>query len=206
MINFKRNLLAVSFLFILFSIPAAEAKPGLSVRAFDSKINTCSSAEAAAITEMMTTELFNADIFSILEREKLEYVGEEIRLGQSGLVDPSTAPEVGKIKGARYTMTGAITVYYYNASGGYVHVPGILGAGAASKTAYVTIDLRVIDTATSEVVYANAEQGEAKREVEGILSAYAGFARGSYGGILASATRDSVIKHVQSMKKKTWEG
>ena len=206
MMNFMRNLLAVSFLFVIFSVSAADAKPGLSVRAFENKTDRCSSAEAAAITEMMTTELFNADLFSILEREKLEYVGEEIRLGQSGLMDPSTAPEVGKIKGARYTMTGAITVYYYNASGGYVHVPGVLGAGAASKTAYVTIDLRIIDTATAEIVYAAAEEGEAKGEAQGRLSAYAGFAQATYGGILASATRDSVIKHVQSMKKKTWEG
>jgi curli biogenesis system outer membrane secretion channel CsgG len=204
-LQFSAFILLVCALFIAAVSGSAEAKPGLSVRAFDNKAGGGTEAPASAITEMMTTELYNADIFILLEREKLDYVAEEIRLGQSGLMDPSTAPEVGKIKGARYTMTGAITVYYYNASGGYVYVPGIAGAGAAGQTAYVTLDIRVIDTATGEVVYAKAEQGEAKREAAGIVTAFAGFAKGSYGGILATATRDSVVKHVESLKKKTWE-
>jgi curli biogenesis system outer membrane secretion channel CsgG len=154
---------------------------------------------------MMTTELFDSGLFTLLEREKLDYIAEEQKLGMSGLVDESTAPKVGNIKGARYTMTGAITVYHYHVSGGYLHVPGIAGAGAAEKTAYVTLDIRVIDNETSEVVYSAAQQGEATREASGILTAYAGFAQGSYGGILATATRNSVEKHVAAMKQRSWE-
>jgi curli biogenesis system outer membrane secretion channel CsgG len=102
-------------------------------------------------------------------------------------------------------MTGAVTLYYYNASGGAVPIPGIGGAGAAGKTGYVTLDIRVIDTSTGEVVYAAAEQGKASREVGGLITRYGGFATGSYGGILASATRDSVQKHVKSMKGHYWD-
>jgi curli biogenesis system outer membrane secretion channel CsgG len=196
---------ALFFLYFIFFAAQADAKPGLAVRVFDNKAEGGTEAPAAAVTDMMTTELFNAGIFNLLEREKLDYVADEIKLGQSGLIDPETAPKVGKVKGAKYMMTGAITVYYYNASGGYVLVPGIAGAGAASKTAYVTLDIRVIDTTTGEIIYAAARQGEAKREAAGILSGFAGFAQGSYGGILATATRDSVVKHVESMKTRTWE-
>jgi curli biogenesis system outer membrane secretion channel CsgG len=184
---------------------AALAKPRLSVRTFDNKAESGTDAPAAAVTDMMVTELYEAGLFSLVEREKIGYVMDEIKLAESGLMDPETAPEVGRVKGAQYSMTGAITVYHYNALGGAVLIPGILGGAAAAKTAYVTLDIRVIDNETSEVVYAHAEQGEAKREGAGILTRFGGFAQGSYGGILASATRDSVLKHVESMRKISFE-
>jgi curli biogenesis system outer membrane secretion channel CsgG len=204
----KRAGIFALFLLSALCLFAAEAgaKPRLAVRTFDNKTGRGSfSAPAQAITDMMTTELHNAGIFSLMEREKLDFVADEIRLGQSGLVDPSTAPEVGKIKGAQYTMTGAITVYFYNAGGGAVVLPGMAGVMAASRTAYVTLDIRVIDNTTSEVVYAAAADGKAQREAAGVLTRYGGFASANYGGILASATRDSVAKHVAAMRQYDWE-
>ena len=96
----------------MLSIPA-EANPRLSVRAFEDQTDE-GNAPAGAIMDMMVTELDKAGIFSLIEREKLKYIADELRLAQSGLMDPETAPQLGKIKGAQYMMTGAITVYYYN--------------------------------------------------------------------------------------------
>jgi len=177
-------------------------RPRLSVRQFDNKAGC--GIPAAAITEMMTTELFKSGLFNLLEREKLNYVAEEIKLGQSGLVDESTAPEPGKIKGAQYTMTGAVTLFFYNDSGGVVYLPGVVG-GLLSHTAYVTLDIRIIDTATSEVVYAAAEQGAANQTAGGIILPIAAFGAGKSGGLLATATRNSVIKHVETMKTVNWD-
>jgi curli biogenesis system outer membrane secretion channel CsgG len=206
--EFLRRFVWIALVCVLISSTAeAEAKPRLAVRAFDNKTDE-RSVPAAAITDMMTTELYKAGLFSLMEREKLDYIADEIRLGQSGLMDPSTAPELGKVKGAQYTMTGAVTVYHYNAKGGAVVVPGV-GGGAAAKTAYVTLDIRVLDNTTGEVVYAAAEQGTAKREGAGLVAMFPGFAAGgasaSYGGILAAATRDAVTKHAASIKQYDWE-
>jgi curli biogenesis system outer membrane secretion channel CsgG len=188
----------------VISVCAADARPLLSVREFDNKAEGGTKAPAAAVTEMMTTELFNAGLFDLVEREKFDYIAEEINLAQSGLIDPETAPDAGKLKSARYIMTGAITVYHYNASGGVVYIPGIAGGGAGAKTAYVTLGIRVIDAKTGEIIYAASQQGEAKREASGILTGFGGFAGVSYGGILATATRDSVMKHVAAMRQKSW--
>ena len=201
------KLAAVLLLLALFSSAAspAHAAPTLSVRVFDNKAGSDAEAPAAAITDMMVTELSKARIFSILEREKLEYIAQEQKLAMSGLMDESTAPEVGQLKGARYSMTGAITVYNYNAKAGAIYIPGIAGGAAAGKTAYVTLDIRIIDNQTGEVVYASAEEGKAKREASGILSQFGGFGSASYGGILATAARDSVRKHVESLKDADFE-
>lgn len=189
-------LLAVFAVCLIIPFPA-EAKPRLAVRAFDNK--TSGNVPASAITEMMTTELFNAGLFDLLEREKMDYIADEIKLGQSGLMDMETAPELGKVKGAQYMMTGAVTQYYYNASGGAVILPGV-GAAVASRTGYVVLDIRIIDNTTGQVVYAASQEGASNQTLGGGGVAIGGFASGKYGGILAAATRKSVMKHVESMK------
>ncbi|MDR1649491.1 MAG: CsgG/HfaB family protein [Synergistaceae bacterium] len=193
----------ILLLCIFLSSPAGAA-PRLAVRAFENK--TDKDVPASAITDMMTTELYDSGLFSLMERERLDYVAAEIRLGQSGLVDSATAPEVGRIQGAQYTMTGAVTQYRYNARGQVIPIPKLGGGGGlASKTALVVLDVRVIDNATGAVVYAASESGRAKREAGGLVTKYGGFASGSYGGILAAATREAVMKHVARMEQYEWE-
>ena len=190
-------------LFILTAIllgalaAGAEARPTLAVREFENKAG--GDVPASAVTEMMTTELYEAGLFTLLEREKLKYVGEEIRLSQSGLMDESTAPELGKIKGAQYSMTGAVTEYHYKAAGGAIPIPGVGGIGGASNTAYVTLDIRISNNETGEVAYAAAERGASNQTLGGLITKYGGFGAGKINGILAAATRKAVMKHVESM-------
>ena len=198
----KRNrnlrLLVLTALLVGALAVGAEARPTLAVREFTNKAG--GSVPASAITEMMTTELFEAGLFTLVEREKLHYVGEEIRLSQSGLMDESTAPELGKIKGAQYSMTGAVTEYHYKAAGGAVPIPGIGGVGGASNTAYVTLDIRIINNETGEVAYAAAERGASNQTLGGLVTKYGGFGAGKINGILAAATRKAVMKHVEAMR------
>ena len=177
---------------------AAAAKPRLAVREFENKAG--GNVPASAITEMMTTELYEAGLFTLVEREKLKYVGEEIRLSQSGLMDESTAPELCRIKGAQYSMTGAVTEYHYKAAGGAIPIPGVGGIGGASNTAYVTLDIRIINNETGEVAYAAAERGASNQTLGGLVTKYGGFGAGKINGILAAATRKAVMKHVESMR------
>ena len=180
-----------------FAAPYSE-RPRLAVREFENK--TDGNVPAAAITEMMTTELFNTELFNLVERERLDYVKDEILLGQSGLVDESTAPKLGKIKGAQYTMTGAVTLYYYNSGGGVVYLPGVVG-GLLSRTAYVTLDIRIIDNTTSEIVYAAVEQGASNQTLGGAVTVIGAFGGGKTGGMLAAATRKAVEKHAKTMEE-----
>ena len=177
---------------------AAREKPRLAVREFENKAG--GNVPASAITEMMTTELYEAGLFTLVEREKLKYVGEEIRLSQSGLMDESTAPELGRIKGAQYSMTGAVTEYHYKAAGGAIPIPGVGGIGGASNTAYVTLDIRIINNETGEVAYAAAERGASNQTLGGLITKYGGFGAGKINGILAAATRKAVMKHVEAMR------
>ncbi|MBD3402005.1 hypothetical protein GF420_03845 [candidate division GN15 bacterium] len=47
--------------------------------------------------------------FKVIERDKIDFILDEIELQQSGKVDKATAVRVGKILGARYMVFGSIT-------------------------------------------------------------------------------------------------
>jgi hypothetical protein len=51
----------------------------------------------AYLAESLTTRLFGAAGFEIIERSLLDKVMVEMKLGATGLIDPTTAAKVGKI-------------------------------------------------------------------------------------------------------------
>jgi TolB-like protein len=62
------------------------------------------------ITQILMTELaVNRDL-RIVERERIQAVLDELKLTNSNLADPATAARVGKLVGARYTVTGGATI------------------------------------------------------------------------------------------------
>jgi TolB-like protein len=60
------------------------------------------------IALMLTTDLSKVKGIQVIERVKLQALVEELAFGVSGLVEPSTAPRVGKLLGARWLIGGAI--------------------------------------------------------------------------------------------------
>ena len=189
---------------------SANALPRLSVTDFLDKSED-GKAPAAAIMNMMITELNKAGVFDLMDRDNatMEFMKNEFMLMRDGLTDPSTAIELGQIKNPRYMMNGAITMYYYSEKGSGFAIP-ILGSATRAKTAYVMIDLKITDLKTGQILYASEELGQSNKQIaKGAIAAYKGFFIGSYksesGGILAMATRDSVRKHVASIKAIDWE-
>lgn len=52
--------------------------------------------------------------FTVVERDKIEFIMKEIELQKSGAVDKAAAVQVGKILGAKYMVFGSITQLDYN--------------------------------------------------------------------------------------------
>ena len=57
---------------------------------------------------MLMTDLSQVDGLVLVERVKLQALAEEMDLGVSGLVDPDSAPRVGRLLGARFLVGGDI--------------------------------------------------------------------------------------------------
>ena len=100
-------LLLVVVFFLSLAPSAALAK--MRVAVLDFQDNSGAGAPGGAIADMMTTELFNAGVFTVVERNQLGAVATEQRLAGQGLVDPSTAVQMGKVLGVEGLITGSIT-------------------------------------------------------------------------------------------------
>ena len=196
----------IVLLVLTLTVNAVDAKPRLAVRSFEDKTQE-QDAPASAIMDMMVTELDKSGIFELIEREKFDYIAEELELSQSGLIDPSMVLEIGKIHSAQYTLTGAITLYYYNEKKSGFSI--LVGSTVEAKTAYVTLDIRILSNTTSKVIYSATKQGKSKQisKSSGLefRELFAGSRNKTYGGILASATRDAVMQHVSAIKAREWK-
>ncbi|NOY78936.1 MAG: tetratricopeptide repeat protein [Calditrichaeota bacterium] len=59
------------------------------------------------LTDMIITDLSQVHSLQVVERVRLQALMQEIGLGQTGLVDPKTAPKVGKLLGVSSLVNGA---------------------------------------------------------------------------------------------------
>jgi TolB-like protein len=92
------------------------------------------------LCDMLITDLSKVSALSVVEREKLDKLMAEIALGQTGVVDESTAPQVGKQLGAQVLVLG-----------GYIR-------DAGKK---IRIDARFVRVETGEVLKAEEITGNA---------------------------------------------
>ena len=138
------------------------------------------------LRDMLTTSMWQTKRFRVLERQNLDSLKQEMALGSSGYTD-SSGIQKGGVKGADLLVMGAITGWEPATSGGGGSLGGgmlgkataILGAvQGAYKKSSMAMDLRIVDTRTSEILAATRVEGEAK-DVN--LGALAGFAVGSGG-------------------------
>jgi TolB-like protein len=65
---------------------------------------------ATGIPEMLITDLANQRDITVIERERLDEVLEELALGGSGITDTDTALEVGKVLNVELLVMGNLTV------------------------------------------------------------------------------------------------
>lgn len=63
---------------------------------------------AYGLAEFTASDLSKVSDLTVVERRRLQALLDELRLGQSGYVDPSTAPRVGRLMGSRRLITATI--------------------------------------------------------------------------------------------------
>ncbi len=143
---------------------------------------------------MLANELVSTGAFKVVERQKLDSVLGEQDLGASGRVSPSTAAKMGKVTGAQYLITGKVAAYEENTSGGGggVSIKGI-SLGGKKSSAYLAIDLRVVNATTGEVEYVRTVEGTSKGGGMSI-----GISRGGYGGSLGGHKKTPTGKAIRA--------
>ena len=174
----KAVLLLVMVLFVCAE-PAscAEDVVRVGILRFEAKADGISYRNAESITDELTRMLASSYSIAIIDRSTLEAIAREQRMSLSGLIDPRTAAQLGHLAGIQYLITGAITSFNMTEDVKQTDTTALwdliggrdwakhMGSKSIEKTenAEVTLDMRIIDVNTQEVVLSMAETGRATR-------------------------------------------
>lgn len=144
------------------------------------------------LADALANELNAAGGLSVVERQNIKAVLSEQELAELGIVrKDSKAAQSGKMVGAQYIILGRISGFQNNVetkkSGGGMNFLGFGGSKtvAESKT-YVSMDLRIVDSSTGEVVGSRTVEGRATNTAKvkgsgGSLAPLAGLVGGLTG-------------------------
>ena len=176
--------------------PYTGPRARIAVADFDVKAAQAHGQIGTGLREMLVTALINSNRFSVLERQVLSAVMQEQELSASGAAEQGGGgPQRGKIKTADLIITAAVTEFEPQASGGAGGVgggggvgSGILGGllGASLNKSHMALDIRIIDSSSSEVLAATRVQGQASDIGGAIMAGFLG-SWGLGGGLSAYA-------------------
>lgn len=154
----KRILIVVLTLLTALSADA-QLKKRVAVSRFENRSGSGYHHLGEGVADMLVTALVKSNKFSPLERQELEKVLAEQKLGESGLVTAETAPKIGKLLGVELLVVGSISEFGQKekkVSGGI----SFLSGGIKTKTSRAVVDVRLVNTVTGEIVAAETCEGE----------------------------------------------
>jgi len=184
--------------------PYSGPKARVAVADFDVKAAKAGGEIGTGLREMLITALINSSRFSVLERQVLNAVMQEQELALTGTATAGAGAQRGQIKTADIIVTAAVTEFEPNTSGGGIGIgaggnvgAGILGGliGGGMNKAHMALDIRIIDTSTSEVLAATRVQGQATDIAGGLgIGFFGGWALGAGLGGYANTPMEKAIR------------
>ena len=191
----SKTLFAFLLMFIAGTLMAGQ-KPVVAVNEFKNETSAgwWYGGAGRDLADMLTNELQATGNFKMVEREKLAAVLDEQDLADSGRIKKGTGAKIGKLTGAQYIVTGSLSAYEENVqgTGGGLSFRGI-SVGGKKESAYLAVDLRVIDTTTGEIEFVRTVEG---RSSGGGVAV--GLYRGGFGGNLAKQEKTPAGKAIRA--------
>ena len=154
-----------------------------------------------AASDILITELSKSGKFILVERDKMNTLLSEQKLGMSGAIDATTAARVGRILGLNAIVTGSISEFGTTTEGSEY-----LLAQSKREVVKATVDIRVVDAETGQILYADSGSGLGVKKSGGILGLGT---RQSYDESLEQeALRAAIVKFVNNIvtqvERKPW--
>ncbi|MEF3280887.1 MAG: CsgG/HfaB family protein [Elusimicrobiota bacterium] len=154
-----------------------------------------------AASDILITELVKSEKFIVVERGKLDKIMAEQHIQQQGMIDAVTAVKIGQILGLEAIVVGAITEFGVRKEGS-----DYLLTQTKQQVAEVSVDIRVIDVQSGQVLLADSGKGVTKSKKGSFLGMGT---KGGYDETLeGEALRAAIVKFVDNISnqinKKPW--
>jgi curli biogenesis system outer membrane secretion channel CsgG len=147
------------------------------------------------IADLLVKRLVQDGTYSVIERKMLDKILAEQNFSTSDRANPASAAQIGKILGVDAIIVGSITQF-----GGETKETKVGGVGAGiggfglggfkqkKSKAIVTVDARIIDIDTAEILGVADGKGESKREGTSLLGGGGGWGGFGAGGVDMSSS------------------
>lgn len=131
--------------------------PNVAVLPFRNKAITSDDVnyqEQNLISEFVIEELIDTGRFNVLERDELMAVTNEHSLNMTGLVDPATAAQIGRLAGVKYLVAGSVAGLTTKESGASYDNSGLGSVGGTKHTVIANVNARIFDVETGRILLA----------------------------------------------------
>ncbi len=177
------HLLIVS---LVFSLAAHAADRKKRVAVFDFDYGTVHSGVAAlfgqdidvgkGISDLLVKRLVQDGTYSVIERKALDKILAEQNFSTSDRANPASAAKIGKLLGVDAIIVGSITQFgndtkntNIGGGGGGLGGFGLGGFGRKKTKAIVSVDARIVDIDTGEILAVAEGKGESQRTSTSVL-------------------------------------
>ncbi len=156
-----------------------------------------------AASDILGTILQKTDRFIVIPQQDIDSILVQQRMGASGIINPETAAEMGKVLGLNAIVTGAVTAYSEAEEG----TEFIVGK-SKTQIARVTVDYRIVDTTTGVQLMADSGAGEYRKKVTTVLGAgsKASYDTDLRDGALRDALTKAMVNMMQKLGARKWNG
>jgi curli biogenesis system outer membrane secretion channel CsgG len=155
----------------------------------------------SSASDILITELVKSGKFIVVERGRMEKLMAEQKFQAQGMVDSQTAVKLGKIMGLEAIVLGTVSQFGVKTEGhDYLIKQG------KRQIAEVTVEIRVVDVETGQIILADSGKGITKRKWGSFLGMGT---KGGYDETLeGDALRASIVQFVDNimnqLNKKPW--
>lgn len=154
-----------------------------------------------AASDILVTELVKSGKFIVVERDRLNKIMEEQKFQGQGMIDPQTAVKIGQQLGLEAIVVGSVSQFGVKKEGS-----DYLLTQSKRQVADVTVDIRLIDVQSGQVILADSGKGMAKSTKASFLGmgTKGGYDETLEGEALRAALVQFVTNISSQLNKKAW--
>lgn len=154
-----------------------------------------------AASDILVTELVKSGKFIVVERDRMNKIMEEQKFQSQGMIDAQTAVKIGQVLGLEAIVVGSVSQFGVKKEGS-----DYLLAQSKQQVAEVSVDLRLIDVQSGQVILADSGKGAAKSKKSSFLGmgTKGGYDETLEGEALRGALVQFVTNIASQLNKKVW--
>ena len=168
------SIIGIIFIAVCFIAPHVLAQTKITIAVLNFEAKNVNQETAEAVSDILSTELFNTNRFQVVERQAIEKIFEEHKLQMSGVTDMDQAAQIGQLLNVQKIMIGSVSklgsAYIINtrlvnvetgeldlaenvqSSGGETGLPKAIADLAAKIASKVTVEGAILKVAPNSVM------------------------------------------------------